>query len=417
MKKLAVFIFINLIIISNSIGQENIDLKDLKTPSSPGFQILDIAPTSIERPTNPKEFALSVMNLTSNGTVIPKNFAVEFSPFWYVKSNTTSIYKYLNIENKENSNIFSGLFRKMSISLASVSSDSTAANLIKKTNYIAFGIRTNIITYRSKQQSEKINNALNEYSKRVKELRAHQSEIDELEMNLQNNLIKTDSLASNYKDAKEENIIKAKQDYENSLKEQAVIQFKISTLSETLPDQLEKNMDKDEQIKEYYSLFQTLPLFQVDAAFAYSEALPNNESGEQRFNRSGIWINAALNAFSLNEELKDNLTMLFSAKIISDNLLESNTTNIYKRQNAFDLGFKLQYLIKNLSISYEYLKRNYANNSNLNSERSVGVIEYKISDGVFINGTFGNNFGNSNKLFTLFGINYGFGKSKLNIKN
>ena len=60
-----IFIIISLLSIGIlSFGQEKeVKLIDLKTPNSPGFQLLDISPSSIERPTNPKEFSLKVLNL------------------------------------------------------------------------------------------------------------------------------------------------------------------------------------------------------------------------------------------------------------------------------------------------------------------------------------------------------------------
>ena len=239
MKKTIQFILINLIISVSVFGQESLDLKDLKTPNSPGFQILDIAPSSIERPTNPKEFAASLMNLTSNGTAIPKNFALEFSPFWFVKTNKASIHKYLNIENNNKTNTFSGILRKMSFSLASIYSDSTSGSLVKNTNYIAFGVRTNLITYRTKAQSDSINSALTNYSKRVIELRSHQSELDNLNFQLQNSFVKIDDLFLALENATgDEAKKKAKNAYDEALAEQTVIGSKIATISETQPDEI-----------------------------------------------------------------------------------------------------------------------------------------------------------------------------------
>ncbi|HEX6369139.1 MAG TPA: hypothetical protein VF006_09405 [Longimicrobium sp.] len=58
-------------------------LENLKTPTSPAFVILGVEPTSVERPTTPRAFALSLYSAsqTSSG-VIPENYAAEFAPFW-----------------------------------------------------------------------------------------------------------------------------------------------------------------------------------------------------------------------------------------------------------------------------------------------------------------------------------------------
>jgi len=158
-----------------SLKAQNIELKDLKNLNSPGFQILDIAPSTIDRPANPKAFAASIMSLTNNGTAIPKNFALEVTPYWYFKPKNATVFQYLNIKDDAgNSNTFTGIFNKMSISLASVFNDSTSGSLIKNTNYIAFGLKTNLITYRNEKQNQKLKNALANFSKRVIDLRPNQ---------------------------------------------------------------------------------------------------------------------------------------------------------------------------------------------------------------------------------------------------
>jgi hypothetical protein len=417
MKKIIRIIAINLILISSAQAQETVKLKDLKTPNSPGFQILDVAPSSIERPTNPKAFAAALMSLTSNGTAIPKNFALEFSPFWTFKSDSTSsIHKYLNIRKDNNSNAFSGIFRKMSVSLASTFSDSTSGSLLKNTNYIAFGVRTNLVTIRTKAQSDKIYKALSKYSKKVLELRTHEKELDSLNIELGNSIAQSEQLDAILEDATGDEKKAAQQKYNAQIAKQTVIGLKIVAISKAQPNELEKALDDDKDIQSYYKTFAELPVFQLDGAFAYSEALSNNQSDNRRFNRSGVWLNGAYNINNLKVDdnlLNGSFSIIGSVRYISDNVLEINTTDIFNRTNAFDYGGRIQYTIKDFSISYEYLKRKYSDNSSLNSDRSVGLMEYKINDNLYFTGTYGKNFGEVNRVFTLFGINYGFGESKL----
>jgi hypothetical protein len=417
MKKIIRIIVINLLLISSVQAQETIKLKDLKTPNSPGFQILDIAPSSIERPTNPKAFAATLMSLTSNGTAIPKNFAMEFSPFWTFKSDSTSsVHKYLNIRKDNNSNAFSGIFRKMSVSLASTFSDSTSGSLLKNTNYIAFGVRTNLVTIRTKAQSDKIYKALSKYSKKVIELRTHKVELDSLNTALANSIAASEQLDAILEDATGDEKKATQQKYNAEIAKQTVIGLKIVAISKAQPNELEKALDDDKDIQSYYKTFAELPIFQLDGAFAYSEALSNNQSDNRRFNRSGFWLNGAYNINNLKVDdnlLNGNFSIIGSVRYISDNVLEVNTTDVFNRTNAFDYGGRIQYTIKDFSISYEYLKREYSDNSSLNSDRSVGLMEYKINDNLYFTGTYGKNFGEVNRLFTLFGINYGFGNSKL----
>lgn len=57
-------------------------LDDLRTPPSPGFAILGLAPNAIERPTTPVALGLGLVSAAERGSLIPESYAVEFSPYW-----------------------------------------------------------------------------------------------------------------------------------------------------------------------------------------------------------------------------------------------------------------------------------------------------------------------------------------------
>lgn len=421
MKNLLLFIVI-LGFTSNFYGQnEDIDINELKTPTSPGFQILDLSPSNIERPTNPKSFALSLMTLTNNGNAIPKNFAMEVSPYWFFKFENESVYKYLSINPKDQKATydFSGILRKLSVSMASTYNDSASSTLQKNTNYIAIGIRTNLLTIRTSKQNNNLKTGLRIFSNRVDTLRTHKKELDILYQQRRLKFKDKSEKFKKYSDAIKEgkDTETATNEYENAEIEYNQIVNKINSIDDMLPNELKEKVENDKEAQNALKKLDELPLLQIDAALAYSEAIPDNEYKNKRFNRSGFWLNTSLNLFSDGEnknELEDHLSLIVSMKLISDNLLDTTNTIDYKRNSAFDYGGKIEYAIKNFSIGIEYLKRNYSDNSDLNSERTVGVLQYKISDGVYFTGSYGKNFGDVKNLFTLFGINYGFGKSKLN---
>ena len=60
------------------------DFDLLIAPASPGFILLDKAPSSIERPGTVTDLAITIFEQTEDLSSIPNNFAVEFSPFWLV---------------------------------------------------------------------------------------------------------------------------------------------------------------------------------------------------------------------------------------------------------------------------------------------------------------------------------------------
>jgi len=73
MKKL---LFSFLIITSNAFSQAVPNIDELNIPSSPAFVFLDESPANIEKPTNPKALALSLINVWEGSG------AIEFTPYW-----------------------------------------------------------------------------------------------------------------------------------------------------------------------------------------------------------------------------------------------------------------------------------------------------------------------------------------------
>lgn len=92
-------------------------LSDLQTPNAPGFVLADKAPSSIEKPVNPRTFAVSLYNLREGG-------AVETTPFWWFQQPSYDVNRYLrpvpflstfNLSmatfKTDSSSVFSGGFR------------------------------------------------------------------------------------------------------------------------------------------------------------------------------------------------------------------------------------------------------------------------------------------------------------------
>ena len=75
-----------------------ITLADLRTPTSPAFTLLGIAPTDIERPTTPRAFAVSLLSALrdGDGSLLPRDFALEVAPYWLVQRPTLSFTAYSN---------------------------------------------------------------------------------------------------------------------------------------------------------------------------------------------------------------------------------------------------------------------------------------------------------------------------------
>ena len=83
---------------------------DLKAPPSPAFVLLGVAPTSIERPQSVRPLVLSALSaISSEG--FPKNYAVEFAPYWLGTPQ-------LSFDDYYNSGVAKAIPRHLSVSVA-----------------------------------------------------------------------------------------------------------------------------------------------------------------------------------------------------------------------------------------------------------------------------------------------------------
>jgi hypothetical protein len=155
-------------------NSNSITLDDLQTPTSPGFTLLENAPSSIDRPTNPQGFGLSLLGFFQ-GT----GGAMEFTPFWlfdHPKLSAEKMYK----------DKFP-IFRNLSVSAATIKNDTS--------NYLAGGIRTRIIEVNSKNKINKLDSLRLEIQKL-------------LSSDIANNLQEIEELRQEYVDLLDANIEK-----------------------------------------------------------------------------------------------------------------------------------------------------------------------------------------------------------------
>lgn len=76
-------------------AQDSIQLAGLRTPTSPAFVLLGVEPTSIERPSTPRAFALGLLSSAQGSAgVIPENYAAEVAPYWLVPHRRLTFGEY-----------------------------------------------------------------------------------------------------------------------------------------------------------------------------------------------------------------------------------------------------------------------------------------------------------------------------------
>ncbi|MDR3680902.1 MAG: hypothetical protein P4L41_13135 [Flavipsychrobacter sp.] len=130
MNRLILVLFFSLLSIKGfSQGQLNVDVNDLYTPNSPGLILLDKAPNSVDKPTTPKAFSLSVLNLLNGG-------ALAVTPYW-LKNHPTYVAD--DIYKKK-----TPIWETFNISAATYKTDTTTS--------FSVGIRSQLLRIYSKKK-------------------------------------------------------------------------------------------------------------------------------------------------------------------------------------------------------------------------------------------------------------------------
>lgn len=338
-------------------AQDSTKVEDFKIPSTPGFALLDLSPSTIQRPSSSKALALTLLNATGSGNTLPKDFALEITPYWLVKLKDETFYKYSSLPDEEHKNTFSGILRKLSFSISTHFNDS-AKNFLPNTNYVSFGLKTNLVTIWGRGETKKIEEYLTVYK------------------NLKRDVALIGGL--------------------------------------TVQQQADSLSARQDRIKTSITNFRNLrPLFQLDFAYAKADMFGDNKYENRKFYKRAAWLNASL-SIPINKD--DYLHAIFYGRYGEENVLVDTANKIFNRSSAFDYGIKVEYEKNKFSIAVEHINRKYKDITALDGQRTVGILQYKVDDNVTLFGTYGKNFSNLNNLITLLGVNWTFGSKNLQSK-
>ena len=282
MKKSGLLLVAALAIISTASAQEEgVKLDLLKAPASPASNLLGIAPSDIDKPTDVSAFMLSLQKAGGgllNG--LPGNYAVDIAPYWLFKKKMGDITT-AGLKTTTGANVFKQTFV---LSFAIRSTDSTDVNFLPNTVYSGIGFKFSIVRGAYDATTR---NALDEIHKwQIVQVDAQRSTL----LNYQQDPGVIDL------QTKRKNLLRDKFNTPNiSLERKAEIDKDIEAIDSSLGHQLEilKNATKTEakdKIKELASSFQTARVgFTWDIAGGISTSIVNRRLGNARIYNAGIW--------------------------------------------------------------------------------------------------------------------------------
>ncbi|UKT65385.1 hypothetical protein [Pedobacter mucosus] len=359
--------------------KKEIKILDLSAPNSPAFTLTDLSPTLVENPATPKAFVLGIaqsFGQTKNG--FPDNYAVGFTPYWWIKKEGYSVYNYIGLlrnngdQNGEvKEDVFSGI-KFVNLSIAFVNKDLIPDDAMDQQQIFSFGARTTLLKGHRKGYAKEVDQAIKTWT-----TAANKAFITNKEIRLQIALHpeKSAELLKNW-------------DYS----------------------------DQEPSMDNLNMLFAEKPIIKVDLSAAH--AIYGIDDKQYKSGRTGVWTTISSYfpiGYVNNKPNNSYFNFNGSIRYQEDHFSKSDDGNIGLNR-SLDAGGKFALEINDFSIGVEWLHR--WNNAEFgNQNRTVGLINYRIADGIFLNGSFGKNFDVPNKLITALSINWGIGKEKIRTSN
>ncbi|WP_163516418.1 hypothetical protein [Gelidibacter japonicus] len=358
------------ILVAQSDTNPTAGLKNLASPNSPAFVLMDIAPSNIIVPDNIQAFSIQTISAFSGNSkdgLGNNNYAVEFQPYWYVKREKMNFFKYNNlisdkpegenvsINDYTRYNVFGDAWKKASVSLALM--DGTFNVFEVPQSYVSVGARTRLLSVKTRNQIDEIKSQYTSYEQFMSS-----PEVIAIFANPSLSLSEINTA------------ITSLEGY------QAIVQ----------------NFEQSLQRK---------PFFALDVAVAYSHFMGDkSQDMDDAFGRLGFWATGDLAFYTPTIGKQSHVHVYGVFRYLRDGLNLNPDSGDLRIENATDYGAKIALELDKLSFGYEYITRDSENN---NEERSIGSIRYKISEAFTINGGFGKNFRNEGSTVALFGIQWG----------
>lgn len=358
------------ILVAQSDTNPTAGLKNLASPNSPVFVLMDIAPSNIIVPDNIQAFSIQTISAFSGNSkdgLGNNNYAVEFQPYWYVKREKMNFFKYNNlisdkpegenvsINDYTRYNVFGDAWKKASVSLALM--DGTFNVFEVPQSYVSVGARTRLLSVKTRNQIDEIKSQYTSYEQFMSS-----PEVIAIFANPSLSLSEINTAITSL-----EGYQAIVQNFEQSLRRK--------------------------------------PFFALDVAVAYSHFMGDkSQDMNDAFGRLGFWATGDLAFYTPTIGKQSHVHVYGVFRYLRDGLNIDPDSGDLRIENATDYGAKIALELDKLSFGYEYITRDSENN---NEERSMGSIRYKISEAFTINGGFGKNFRSEGSTVALFGIQWG----------
>ena len=341
----------------------------IKAPTSPGFALLGIEPSTIQTPTNPTDFSVSVLNATNDFTALPKNYALEFAPGWIWGAKNIT---YQDFQNGRN--IVKNVLQSTVISLATTQKSITKDS---SNTLLAFGFRTSLLRGDLSDEIKAINQQMNQVRENI-----------------------TVAASQKFRSLKKEDATYQKWDSLYKATTEQVIKDGYKQLrnerEQLLRDQADSlvRIEKKLQRQALQALATTIDFtrygFKLDFAGGIVYEFPGQQTANQRLAKYGLWLTGGW-------EWQNRTNFFFVSRLLfnpKESLITADKKTNVNDNVHLDLGAKVILTsINKLTIAGEYVYRTTLNNALIPvTNKYVLLIDYQLPSNKVITFSFGKDF-------------------------
>lgn len=348
---------------------QDVSIDQLTAPASPGFTILGKEVTNIEKPSTSTDLIVSFRNSTGDFSTLPKNFAIEFFPYWVLGGNKKE-FKDLS-SDKVSDNIPQTLqlsFATQTIEKSNSLGDSTQMGIGFKFSIFRGTINDDFNTLQKKL-----------YSK-LKTLNAKKaSDISEIEKNDPEIQKINEAINSSNDDDELERLMALKDQRLNVL---------LNQNSETDLETELSALAKSIKFTRYG--------WKLDVAGAWAVSFPTQDFDNREVNRFAIWVNGGY------ETKKDAagghwsiLGVIRYLQNYSEPFKDANDQLVLANNRYTDIGVRAIHTFKDkVSLSAEIINRENRDEEKpiKSSIRYSFNLNYQLPDNTIVSFTYGKDF-------------------------
>lgn len=363
-----------------SAPPREIELDNLRTPTSPAFTLLGVAPTDVARPSTPRALATDLVSRTNRGSLIPSNYALEFAPYWLVSHPSLSYEEYTEPSSAQS------IAQSFSISFATSRPDTSSDTASTR---IALGVRLLPLGGHASSKFRGLEHQLDSIQRtRPSLIRTQADALDEIdEATVQISRLQADLAVTAANNAPRiadirRRIAIAEQQRSAAKASTAAAEAILKTQADTMRSLAQAMGQAD---AERVGMF-------VELASAISGAYPGANFDAGKLSRVGAWATLSYRVES------PHLDLIGLFRFLRDTGDDA--------QNALDVGGRLFWLRNALGLSAEWVARTAYNVTSSapgnttaeraltfrSSSRLVGVIDYRAADAVYVTMSFGRDY-------------------------